>query len=223
HGYVRMLLFALLVALGLETGFFITPVGLLSPVAPLLTGQLINPMSLLLWLLAATGATWLGLVYLRFFSGRVLASHLGSSPPKWTRRLLTLAVSLLLGVLYVPLLAARFLVIYDLPARDTEMLQSGIMISSVLALSLYLVAFGGTWLLLQLRRPRRSVPCPTCRQPNQPRHDLNQSCEHCGHPLARWLYEDSSTSVSSVEKQEATLPIADEPLVGVTGIALQRR
>ncbi len=182
--YVRLLVPAALIALGIEIGFLVVPLALLSPVGLALGETLDNPLKLLLpipWMVAVAASTWLGLIYTRYFAARLFGAHVGASPPKWKRRLLTLALSGLLLIGYLPLLAARILILLS-PGEDL----TPVMIALPAGLLLNLVAFGGTWLIIWAIRFVRRSRCPACRE-TTPSIAVGRACERCGHELTPWL------------------------------------
>ncbi len=182
--YLRLLVPSALIALGIEVGFLIVPLALLSPVGLAMGETLDNPLKLLLpipWMVAVAGSTWLGLIYTRYFAGRLFGAHVGASPPKWKRRLLTLALSGLLLIGYLPLLAARILILYS-PGEDL----TPFMIALLAGPLLNLIAFGGTRLTIWAIRFVWRSQCPTCREVT-PSIAVGRACERCGHELTPWL------------------------------------
>jgi len=182
--YLRLLVPAALLALGIELGFLIVPLAQLSPVGLALGDTLDNPLKLLLpipWIVAVAGSTWLGLIYTRYFARHLLGTHASASPPKWKRRLLTLALSGLLLIGYLPLLAARILILYSVGEDLTPLMRA-----VPVGLLLNLIAFGGTWLTVRVIRFFRRSRCPTCQEIT-PRIAVGRTCERCGHELTPWL------------------------------------
>jgi hypothetical protein len=157
----------------------------MSPVGLALGETLDNSLKPLLpipWMLGIAGSTWLGLVYTRFFARHLLGTHAGASPPKWKRRLLTLALSGLLLIGYLPLLAARILILYS-PEVDPSIF----IIALGLSLLLNLITFGGTWIIVQVIRFVRRSRCPVCRAAIAD-IAVGRACESCGYELATWLW-----------------------------------
>ncbi len=191
--YLRLLAPSVLVALGLEIGFLIVPFALFSPFGLLLGGTITHPLQLsitLLSILGATGLTWMGLVYTRFFARRLLGAHPGAAPPKGKRRLLTWAASGVFLVLYAPLLVMRMVGLY---APDPGTLAFGAALLP-LGIFLYGVAFGGTWLLVGVMRLLGRLRCPVCGQETRARIAVGAACENCGRDLAPWLFAASATT-----------------------------
>lgn len=187
---------AALVGIGFQMGVLLTPFSFLA-LLPDWIGTFVLPM-LLLSIVAVAGLTWAWLVYIRFFARRLLGSHFGALPPQGMRRLLTLAGSGLLLVLYLPAATIQVIVfaLAALAVKSTAapavlpQLWTFLFVSIVAALFLYIVIFGVTWLLVQAYQLVRRPHCPTCKQPTRQRYAVGQICEHCGQNLAPWLFVD---------------------------------
>ncbi len=181
RGYFHLLPLAFMVSLGIEAGFFIAPFAMFSP------RSLSSALQIIPWLLIVAGLTWLCLVYLRFFSRRVLAAHVGPRPPKWQRRLLTLALSGLLCVMFVPLIFGRILIVFP-----QDQYRSGWMwfltLSFAGALVFYLVIFGASWILVRLRALSSPANCPSCNRVTRQKYVVGKFCGYCGEDLAAWLF-----------------------------------
>jgi len=188
-GYARLWLLAGLIALGLEAGFLLVPLAAFSP-RDLFTLALIPP-----WLLAVLLLTGLGLIYARFFARRLLGAHTGASPPHSKRRLLTAVLTGLLGLLYLPLLAARVFIYAGGPGGldpDGRSLLGGFVLATFLvALLLSPLIFGATWVVIEIGRLLRPPRCAACGSVTRQRPAVGKACETCGQPLAPWLYANS--------------------------------
>ncbi|MBI4739784.1 hypothetical protein HY772_09715 [Candidatus Woesearchaeota archaeon] len=180
---------AALIALGMEAGFLITPINLFSP-QTLTAALLIIP-----WLIAATGLTWLWLVCARYFGEKIFNKHIGLTPPKLKRRVLNVALSILFCALYLPLLASRFLIIYNnyMISKDFATMGSIALVTLIVALALYVILFGAMWVFIQLGSFLFPPHCPSCKQIVRQKEILGKSCEHCGHELAAWLFVERPT------------------------------
>jgi hypothetical protein len=180
---------ALLMTLGLEVGFLSVPLSLFAPLVnitnydtPILKLLLI-PLETVGWVAGVTLIIWLWLLYVRIFARRMLARHTGSTLPQSVRRVLTLASTLLLGVLLLPVLAWQAMIYRELgvaiPVGAVAALVGGAAVT-------YAVTFVGSWLVSTLlgRRPR----CPVCQTPAPEANVIGRTCHRCGSDLAPWLF-----------------------------------
>jgi hypothetical protein len=174
------------IALGLELGFLATPFSIYWP------HDAAQALQVLLWLAAVAGASWLCLVYARFFGQRVFGAHYGQRSPTWKRRFLTLALTALLGAFYLPLMAWRVLYINARDPENVGALERLIPTALGAALAAYLAGFGVTWALMRLRRAVRPLRCPICAESIRQRVGVGRYCVHCGHRLAPWLFVQPS-------------------------------
>jgi Zn-dependent protease with chaperone function len=188
---------AVLVAIGLQIGILITPFSLLALLPELISKAygLVVLLNILLAIVGTACLTWMWLLYARFFSRRILGSHVGVSSPQLARRLLTLALSGLLLILYLPIVTEYLLVLSyianQLPGEENplqQQLSNIFFITLAAALFLYVISFGGTWLLVQIHRLVKHPRCPACQRVTSQRDAVGQLCEHCGHNLAPWLF-----------------------------------
>jgi uncharacterized metal-binding protein len=183
---------AALVAIGFQMGILLMPFGILGLLPELASNSrgLIGLPMVLLLTAAVVCLTWLWLVYIRFFAQRTLGSHVSQSSPQRARRLLTLASSGLLLVLYLPAVIGQFVIIAVATGNTTILTQTRdpLFVTVVMALFLYIVIFGATWLLVQAHQLIWRPDCPTCKQVTRQRYAVGQLCEHCSHSLAPWLF-----------------------------------
>lgn len=189
-GYMRLLISAALIALGLEAGFLMAPLALFSPLGAIM-GQTANDLLLLFlifpWLLTATGLMWACLIYLRYFARQLLGFHIGPKPPTRQRIFLTLAASGLFWLMILPLVAGRFAIIYNFEATTQQFLINAAGFTLVLALILYTIIFGGTWLIIRLWRLAHRRRCPTCQHILAANLTAVDTCEQCHQILSPWL------------------------------------
>jgi predicted RNA-binding Zn-ribbon protein involved in translation (DUF1610 family) len=147
---------------------------------------------LLLFLLFAFAfITWLGLLYVSVFTRHVLGSHARKSPPRMKMRLLTLALSGLFLISYIPMVFAQFFIDSAATAGDTFILldwMPGVLLTEALALLIFLLVFAVTWVVVGIRQKLRRLHCPTCGQATRHQFAVAQTCENCGNELAPWLY-----------------------------------
>ncbi len=134
--------------------------------------------------------TWLGLVYIRYFSRQVLGSHVGISLPKGKMLLLALALSGLLLMFYIPMMFGQMIIEGAASVGDTSMLiwLLGVILAEVIAIFLYGFVFVATWLSSKVLRLVWKPQCPTCGQAVYQQYAVAQLCKHCGSELAPWLY-----------------------------------
>jgi hypothetical protein len=193
-GAGRQWLVAAAFSAGLQAGFFLVPIGIFGSPVQLLVyqGSLLRllpiPFATLLWFAGATLLTWLWLTYVRFFTRRWLAGHVGAAPPRRRHRLLTLASAVLLGVILIPVLiwqaSAWSEVSIPVPAV-------AVVIAVGIALAIYAGVFVVSWVLFSLFGRAGSRRCPTCGQRTRQAVAVGRACEHCGGDLAPWLFADT--------------------------------
>jgi Zn-dependent protease with chaperone function len=183
---------AALVTIGFQMGILLIPFGILGLLPELASNSrgLISFLMVLLLTATIGCLTWLWLVYIRFFAWRTLGSHVSQSSPQSARRLLTLASSGLLLVLYLPAVIGQFVIIAVATDNMTILTQmlTPLFVTVVISLFLYIAIFGATWLLAQAHRLVWRPHCPTCKQVTRQRYAVGQLCEHCGQSLAPWLF-----------------------------------
>lgn len=193
YGYdwiARLAKAALLMTVGLEIGFLITPPYTFSPLGAVI-GGLINSLSLFLilpWFIGFFLFTCLGFLYTRYTALAITSSHIGKSPPKWRLRATMLVQIIAFFALYFPLLVGRLLILYP---RD-QLFFTIFLTSMCLGPILHVVIFGATWLVVQLVRPFQLARCPHCGKITQQKGAVGRNCEHCGQELAPWLFIESS-------------------------------
>ena len=187
-GYLRLWLLAGLIALGTEAGFLLAPFAQFAP-RNWGSAALILP-----WLLAGLILTGLSLVYARFFARRLLGSHAGASPPHSKLRLLTAALTGLLGLFYLPLLSARLFISSVRPGgpgpTDRAFLGGFLLITLLMVFIVFPLICGLTWMLIRVWQSLRPPRCPACRRVSRQPVAAGHRCEHCGQDLAPWLFAD---------------------------------
>jgi Zn-dependent protease with chaperone function len=190
--YFRLWKPAALVSIGLQIGILLLPFGYLGLLPEFATNArgLIVFLMILLSTVAIACLTWLWLVYIRFFAQRTLSSHVSTSAPNAARRLLTLASSGLLLVLYLPAVIGQFIIMAAATGNVTILAQMLYLLLglTLIALFLYLVIFGATWLLVQIYRLFHRPHCPSCGNVTHQPYVISKKCEHCGLDLAPWLF-----------------------------------
>jgi len=180
-GYFRLWAVAAMSALGLETGF------LFGPFSPLWPSGANNIYLVLMLFIGIIVTTWLCLTYARFFGKRVLGSHIQKSPPVWKRRLLTLCYTLILGGFYLPLMVERIFFVNSSDPLNQQYFRNFIINGLIVALILYMIVFGTTWMLFQIKRFTRTPRCPHCNTGTHQEYSVGKTCKNCGQALAPWL------------------------------------
>lgn len=200
-GYLKLLRPAFLLALGLEAGFRVTPVG----VALRLPIEV--PLQLL-WLAGMTCFIWLWLAYVRALARFTLGMHGGHRAPHRLRALATGATVTLLVVLYWPAGFARLVFMlsrFTLPpwligtADPHEhfiylFVMTGVLLA-VFAIVAYLVWAGATFAFVVFRLFRWDTRCAFCGEPVERGFTVGRSCSSCGEQLAAWAFESDSGSI----------------------------
>ena len=198
--HLRLAALAILFTVGMELGALITPPYTFSPLGTLI-GGLVDPVILLLlipWELLFAFFTWLVLLFNRFLAAKLLGGHLGAMSPTGKRRATTLLVSLLAGLLFLPLFAGHDMILYPYP-EGSEILQGVFLIGLIVGVSIFGLAFSGTWLLFTSRLRLRPLICPSCHNVTRAPSAVGQSCKDCHQSLAAWLYiTQSSTPANHV-------------------------
>jgi hypothetical protein len=184
---------ALLVALGYQVGSLLPISSMLEVIPALMQNRsgLFYLLLLLFLLFAFAFITWLGLLYVSVFTRHVLGSHARKSPPRMKMRLLTLALSGLFLISYIPMVFAQFFIDSAATAGDTFILldwMPGVLLTEALALLIFLLVFAVTWVVVGIRQKLRRLHCPTCGQATRHQFAVAQTCENCGNELAPWLY-----------------------------------
>ena len=116
---------------------------------------------------------------------------------------LTIALAMMLAALLLPPIIGQLAiadVVNSFTGGETstiQELQQGILISLGVAMGLYVLLFGLTWLVVQVRRAVRQTRCPACEQRTQHKHTVGETCEHCGAELAPWLFAEGLPQVES--------------------------
>jgi hypothetical protein len=221
HGWATYLSLwkpAVLAAIGFQIGSLTTPLSNIS-LLPELAGSDQGLMFLLAFALQTIGLTfglWLWLVYVRYFARRTIGAHTGLSAPHRLRRLMTLISTGLLFGLYLPITLGN-LITSEITHQATsggilnyDIYIDALPIAILGGLFLYTITFGSTWLFLQSRRLFAQARCPACRQITRQHYSVGQSCEHCGHALAPWLFVKPKTVQQPLVLDVATASPARE-------------
>jgi hypothetical protein len=187
--YLRLLLPAFLLAVGLQIGLIITPLGLLAPLWNDQSWLLLAAMPV--WIPAVTLLMWLWLIYARYFGARVVGRQGGNQPPTWTRRVYTLGMTLVLWAMLAPVIIGQaMLSALTLGEGPAPLPGEAILIAVGVALGVFLLLGIGTWAILGLMRVVRPTRCGSCGAPAPAGLFAGDRCQTCGHPIAAWLYVD---------------------------------
>jgi hypothetical protein len=192
-GYGRLWWPALLLALGLETGFVVAPFNLGAPFA-------LGAGMLAFWLVGLTGFTWLWLSYIRALTRFTLGLEVGSDLPRRLRSFVQGSAAALLAVLYCP--AGFWRMTQTFWAQRAVWRSAGEgsqtfyvymyvgtgVVLVVFALAVYLVWAAAALGVVSLRLWRWKARCPLCQSPTGLGFALARSCAVCREPLATWAY-----------------------------------
>jgi Zn-dependent protease with chaperone function len=187
--YMRLWKPAALVSIGFQIGILLMPFSYLASLPEFASDPrgLTVLSRVILSVVATACLTWLWLVYIRFFAQRTLGLHASTFSPHMTRRILTLASSGLLLVLYLQAMIAQ-IVILDASTDNTTIPIQIWAASLFITVLIYLVIVGATWLLVQVYRLFHKSHCPACGQVTRQPYAVGKTCEHCGLDLAPWLF-----------------------------------
>jgi Peptidase family M48 len=195
-GYAGLLRPALLLALGLEAGFWIAPFVPLEPrTAP---GLAAVPV----WLLGFAFFAWLWLAYTYALSRFLLGAHAGRENPRTRRALITGASVGLLTVLFWPASLARLAVTTAFLLEPGASLPGGfdprqayiygifitMMVLLVGATVLYALWACLSLFLVWAGALRQRHRCPSCLEVTRFRIVLGRRCQGCGGTLSPWAF-----------------------------------
>jgi Zn-dependent protease with chaperone function len=185
--YRTLWLTAVLFAVGLEAGYRIVPMSQLPAGMPSL------------WFFPYTATViGLSLIYLRFFSKRILAHHIGDTFPAWKIRVLTWANAIVL------ILSIGFIILERSPriAPDSSTpAQEGV----VLPAFQFFFLFAASLVTLVIVRLFAPLKCPSCRAHCRLRNVLGHNCAACGRALAPWPLETCSSRAAAPEVAAAII------------------
>ncbi len=194
-GYLRSLRPAILMALGVEGGFLLTPTG------AVLGGLHLDAGMRLSWIAGMTFLTWLWLAYMRALTRFTLGVHVGPSFPGKLSRFVNASAVALLIVLFWPAAFTRMAFIlnyremprWGIPENVTnqEFINyihvTGIMLAAF-AVAAYVFWTGGCLFFCAARLWHMKIRCHSCGDPLPRGFAVGRSCASCGEPLAAWIY-----------------------------------
>ncbi len=179
--YGRLWPFAVLVAIGLEAGFFFTPYALYFP------RSLKAAVFMIPWFGAMTELTWLCLAAIRFFTRALIGRHVGFSPPRRKSAFVTASVSGLIGAVYVPMFAARILILAHIERLQPVEILFILCTAVLVSLAIFALIFLTVSILIPVRFSWKPPLCPACGQTVRQKSPLGKTCEHCGSGLSGWV------------------------------------
>jgi hypothetical protein len=181
--YIKLGFPALILAIGIELGFFITP---FSQLAPHDTVWLLSELFLILPVLACLA--WWYLIYIKFVASRVSATQTGSYFSAWRGRFLGTASAVWVFLFFMPgLLLSRFI---DLEFPYFLYFNLGWLIFTLLFSPL---VFGATWVAIKFFFDNQPKKCPHCGNSTRHATPAIEFCEHCGGVLGEWLFVPESS------------------------------
>ena len=195
-GYARLLIPALLLALGMEVGFWLTP---FSPFGP---GSSSAWVGIPAWLTSFTFFAWLWLAYTHGLSRLLLGTHGGGRDPYLRRSAVTLLSAALLTALFWPVIFARFMLLTISLLRPGMKLPIGldarhafvyyILTPNVVLLLLVTLVFslwvGASLFVVWLGALQKQHRCPRCNEAVPFQIILGRSCRGCGGDLSPWAF-----------------------------------
>jgi hypothetical protein len=202
QGYLNLWQPALLLALGVEAGFWLVPGGIFMPRSLLML--VLTPV----WLGIFTLLTWLWLVYVRALNRRILGTHAGNRPPQRKRWIIIACSIITLWTLHLPMLFSRF-VLTGIGLYNPQMFPEAVIMPGSTPEEFFFFTFGFTtfvllslglalafiWMSISLGlayvwQRTRKHQCPTCREISPHRIIVGQHCASCYSELAAWMYVD---------------------------------
>jgi len=197
-GYAKLFRPALWFALGVEAGLLFTPLSSipLSDTVYWMAG----------WSAFFTGLVWLWLIYVRATSRLLIGSRVGREVPARLQRVLLALSAILLAVLMLPALAARYAT-YNLldPERFEAMTPMNVapedhlflfvatpIMFFAIALLFYVALTAVSLLVAGIGFLARSSRCGYCGESVDGGIAVGRRCESCREELAAWFYVDAS-------------------------------
>lgn len=181
--YIKLGIPALILATGIELGFFMTPFSQLAP-----NDMVWFLIELFIILPVLTCLAWWYLIYIKFVASRVSATQIGSYFSVWRGRFLRTASAVWVFLFFMPgLLLSRFI---DLGFPYFLYFNLGWLIFTLLFSPL---VFGATWAAMKFFFDNQSKRCPHCRNFTHHAAAAIEVCEHCGGVLGEWLFVPESS------------------------------
>ncbi len=185
--YIDLARPALLLTVGLEIGYLITPPPLFSPLLNLLRSSRLDLSAYLLLTLGTFLLAWLTLAVIRFAGSRVFGTHTGPSPPTLKRRLLTVAFAVVYWGFLLQIHIQRATILNlgpSAPAIFADLARWGLFGS----LGALLVVSTAAWIYSRWEQRGGKATCPHCEATIEKGNLLALRCSHCSSYLAAWLF-----------------------------------
>ena len=185
--YLNLLLSASMFVVGIEFGFFMTP---LSPYTPKELWGFVQEIFIVAPILILTA--WWYFIYIRFISLRVSATQIGKNFFTWRRRFIHTSSVLWVFLFLMPgLLLSRFL-----RGEFLEPFLYAIMIWLIFTVLFSLALFAGSWAIIKFFFENESKKCPHCGKITSHTSPAIEFCEHCEGVLGEWLFVPEQTQIS---------------------------
>jgi hypothetical protein len=202
--YIRLLMPALLLGAGMEAGYWVVPFG------DVTTESWPGAGVSILFLLIASGLSWLGLVYARFTALQILGRRSGHSRPKWSLRFLNLGLTLVFGLLYLYFETWHFCNVYTIETAGNDLCDA----TSAMglgAIGIYIVLFLATSLFIAVKHLVAPPRCPHCGARLPSRILIGTIHSACRGSLSEWLFiPDRAPAEPEAPEERAGLPMTAE-------------
>jgi hypothetical protein len=181
--YIRLGIPALILIIGIELGFFITPFSQLAP-----NDMVWFLIELFIILPVLASLAWWYLIYIKFIASRVSATEIGTSFSAGRRRFLGTASVVWVFLFFMPgLLLSRFI---DLGFPYFLYFNISWLIFTLLFSPL---VFGATLAAIKFFFDNPPKRCPHCGNITGHAAPAIELCEHCGGVLGEWLFVPESS------------------------------
>lgn len=176
--YLNLGMISLILVTGIELGFFMTP---FTPFAPNdVLGILVE---LFVVIPVLTCLAWWYLIYVRFVSVQLLATHTGRNISVWRNHFINTASAVWAFLFFMPgLVLSRFL---DIGSPYFIYFNLGWLAFTILLSPL---AFGASWAVIKLLFNNQPKQCRHCGKITRHPSPAIELCEHCQGVLAEWLF-----------------------------------
>ncbi len=205
--YLKLLAPSTLVMLGVLTGMIIMPMSFWLP------NTLLNLVWIIVLLCGTVLVTWLCLIYARFWGQRVFIAHFSRNVPKWKRRFLTGALTVIFTVFYVPIIFGIQPYVYTAGANVLKATQETIINGLLIGLIVYVLVFGITFVITSIGYHTNVRKCSSCGRSIKRQASL--TCEGCGESLVPWIFAVTDAQSSDPPKSKRLGRLALLLTVGV--------
>ena len=181
--YLKLGIPALILAIGIELGFFMTP---FSQLAPNDMVWFLIELFIILPVLACLA--WWYLIYIKFVASRASATQTGPYFSAWRGLFFGTASPVWVFLFLMPgLLLSRFI---DLGFPYFLYFNLGWLILTLLFSPL---VFGATWAAIKFFFDNQPKKCPHCGNSTRHATPAIEFCEYCGGVLGEWLFVPESS------------------------------